>query len=298
MNSITSIAIKLFYWYCKILGLCPLHYDSRKKSFICTWREISYSLLIWLSFSYFYWTKVLDLISHLNPVLVYIYFSLNLFTIATVFVVQCLNAGKLADLLNQVTKLFLLNEFKAIRDSLSLWQIVRYGIQFFYKIILINGITSVVTMVFCETLSIIVTGQIDYLVNFVMSMAYILQMIISNIFYAFILMISIHLHQLNVEIKKIRNQANEMAVARTLGDLGDDDDGIKRNHMIPNLNDQFIQLNQRLNHLSKLHCNIETIARQVNLVFSWQLLNMICNLITNILIEVISIQAKNRHFIT
>lgn len=269
-----SIVIKLFYWYCKILGLCPIHYDLQKRAFIWTWYEIFYSLLVWMSFSYFYWTKVLNLITHLNPVLVFAYFTLNLLTIATIFLVQCLNAGKLANLLNHLTEL-LRNDFSGIRESITLWQIVRYGMRFFQKMIVINGIAMAVTMIFCETLSKVVTGEIDYFVNFVMSLAYVLQMLIPNIFYAFFLVISIHLRQLNVEIQKIYNQANEILTARSFGGDG-----------WPNLNHQLTQLSQRLDHLSKLHGKIEVISRHVNQVFSWQLLIVTGNLINIILIEV------------
>lgn len=269
-----SIVIKFFYWYCKILGLCPIHYDLQKSAFVWTWYEILYSLLVWMNFSYFYWTKTLNLIAHLNPILVFTYFTLNLLTIATIFVVQCLNAGKLANLLNQLTEL-LRNELNAIRESITLWQFIRYGIRFFQKILFINAISMAATMIFCDTLSNIVTGQLDYFVNFVMSLAYILQMLIPNIFYAFILVISIHLRQLNVEIQKAHNQANELQSVRSFG-----------SDSWPNPNNQLNQLCQRLDHLSKLHSKIEMITRHVNQVFSWQLLIVIANLINIILIEV------------
>lgn len=269
-----STVLKLFYWYCKVLGLCPIHYDVRSGAFIWTWYEIFYSLLIWMSFSYFYWTRVLNLIKYLNPILVFIYFTLNLLTIATVFVVQCLNAGQLANVLNQFIEL-LQNDFKAIRETFTLWQINRCGFRFFQKIIFFNGIAMTATMIFCEILSTTVNGQVDYFVNFVMSMAYVLQMLVPNIFYAFVLVISIHLRQLNVEIQKVHNETNELLTAHSVGIDG-----------LPRRNYQMTLLSQRLDHLSKLHAEIEIIARQVNQMFSWQLLITICNVINNILIEV------------
>lgn len=269
---IVSIATKLFYWYCKILGLFPIHYNSQKKLFTWTWREIVYSTLISLNFSYFYWTNVYNLFIHLNPIVVFAYFLFNLCTLAAIFVVQCLHVGKLANLLNQLAVL-LKNEFNNIQKSLSLWQIIRSGMRFFQKIIFINGIATAATMVFCETLCKIVTGKIDYVVIFVMSMMYILQMLIPHMFYAYILVISIHLRQLNAEIQKIRNKVSV---------LGTNDDG----GTTPNLNDRFIELNHRLGHLFKLHRKIGTITRQVNQVFSFQLLVVIGNLIIMILIEV------------
>lgn len=278
-----STVIKLFYWYCKVLGLCPIHYDVQRGAFIWTWHEIFYSLLIWMSFSYFYWTRVLNLIKYLNPILVFIYFSLNLLTIATVFGLQCLNAGKLANVLNQSIDL-LQNEFKAIRETFTLWQINRCGFQFFQKIIFFNGIAMTATMIFCEILSEIVNGQADYFVNFVMSMAYVLQMLVPNIFYAFILVISIHLRQLNIEIQKVHSETNELLTARSVGIDG-----------LPNRNYQMMQLIQRLDHLSKLHGKIEIIAREVNQMFSWQLLITICNVINNILIEVNCFWSNERH---
>lgn len=235
-----------------------------------------------MNFSYFYWTRVLNLIKYLNPILVFIYFSLNILTIAIVFLVQCLNAGKLAKLLNQLIEL-LQNDFKAIRDAFTVWQIIRYGIRFFRKIFILNSIAMTATMIFCETLSMIVTGHIDYFVNFVMSLAYILQMIIPNLFYAFILVISIHLRQLNVEIQKVHNQANELLVARSVGIDG-----------ISNRKQQLIQLSERLEYLSKLHSKIEIITRHVNQAFSWQLLVTIYNVITNILLEVNCFLMENK----
>lgn len=268
---IFSIGLKIFYWFGKLLGLCPFHYNSRKKLFVWTWTEIFYSFFIWSNFSYFYWTSGLNGVTSLNPLVVIAFFYLAMFTIAIVFMMQCLHTKKLVNLLNETGKL--LQQLKPFCDKLSTWHALRYLALFISKTLVTSGVAQIASISTCALISKLMTGKIDYFVIFIVSVAYFLQTLVPNMFYTFILGASMHYQQLNNEILRIVGHANAVIQNRATGRM-------------PNQDYRLIQLSQHLDHVASLHGQITIQTRKANKVFSLQLLITIGNFVAIILIEV------------
>lgn len=257
--------LKLFYWFCKAFGVCPFYYDSSSESFNWTKWDIFYSIFIWANFSYFYPTSGLNVVAHLSPLVVIAFFYLAMTTITIVITMQCWNVKKLTILMNETMWLF--EELLPFCSSISTGQAVRYGIWFVGKIFITSGLAQIASINCCTIICKTMLGKVDYFVIFIVSVAYFLQTLVPNMFYTFILGISIQYHQLSGEIKKIVRQNNFM---------------MKNNCA----NDFFDMLNKRLNYIASLHGKLTIHALKVNKIFSWQLLIMITNFVAIILIEV------------
>lgn len=90
---------KFSYGFCVCFGLCPFWYNFQRKTFETAWYYLVYPVLIYTSFSYFYPTSGLAVISLLNPLVVY----MTMANITVIFMVQCMNAKQIVKFLNQIT---------------------------------------------------------------------------------------------------------------------------------------------------------------------------------------------------
>lgn len=264
------ISLAIFYWFWKLLGLCPFHYNSRKDAFNWTWSEILYSVFIWINFAYAYPTALSDF-RGLDSMIVWTFFYFAMITITIVFVVQCLHAKKLTDFLNET--LHLMRDLQPFSEKISTLNAIRWGFMFACKTIFIGGIGQIITVFFCVNVSKIVAENINFFVIFVVSMANFLQTLVPNMFYTFILGVSIQYHQLNAEIQLIVDQAKLLTMT-------------KYDIKMQNSSFQFIQLSKRLKHVASLHGKITMLTKKVNQVFSFQLLVVITNYVAILLIEV------------
>lgn len=260
--------LRLFYWMCKLFGLCPLHYTFQKIAFVWTWRDIFYSILVWLIFAYFYFYTGQRFRGQINPLLTIAVVYFSIFTITVMFLVQCLHANKLTNLLNTTIELW--RQVNAICKSLSVRQTIRYGWKFFGKVFLVSSIAELASFAIGSELSDNVTETIDSTAFITISIGYIVQTLVPNMFYVFILTISIQYDQLNNEIRKIVHQATEISTT---------DCNRRRN-------DVLIVLSQQLDRIASLHAKITAHANITNRVFSLQLLVIIGNFVAIILIEV------------
>lgn len=267
-QTIFAVGLKIFFWFCKLFGFCPFHYNSRRKRYNWTWIEIIYSISIWANFCYFYTTSGLSAVARLNPLVVVAFFYLTMSTITMVFLIQCAHANQLANLSNKTYAL--LQELKPFCSSLSNVHAFRYGMLFLCKIILTSGIAQVATIVCCSLIGKMISGSIDYFVIFIVSVAYFMQTLVPNIFYTFILGISMHYRQLNNEVEKIVAEVRRF---------------VKDKHVIQSAN-QFNHLIQRLDCIATLHGKLTIHSKNVNDIFSLQLLITISNFFAIILIEV------------
>lgn len=267
-----SISLTIFYWFWRLLGLCPFHYNSRKDAFNWTWLEILYSVLVWMNFAYFYpagiwFFRVFD------SLIVWSFFYFSLITITIVFAVQCVHVKPLTDLLNET--IHLMRDLQPFTAKISTINAFRCGILFAFKTIFIGGTLQMVSVVFCINMSKMLTDQVDYFVIFLVLIAYFLQTIVPNIFYTFILGVSIQYQQLNAEIQNIADQATLLTKTNY---------GNKTQYSRSSLH--FIELSNRLKHVASLHGKITMLTKKVNQVFSFQLLVLITNYVARLLIEV------------
>lgn len=270
-HKIFLIILKISFWFCKLMGLCPFHYNSRKKIFDWSKLEIIYSIFIWVNFSYFYPTSGLSVVAHLNPLVVIAFFYLAMATITIVFAIQCWHAKQLARLLNKTR--ILLEEFLPFCQSISTWQATQYGLMFICKTMVTSGLAQIGSINCCTILCKIMTGKADYFVIFIVSFAYFLQTLVPNMFYTFILGASMQYHQLNEEIQRISEEAVQLMKNR-----------------YNNSTEQFHKLSRRLDYIASLHGKLTVHTKNVNNLFAWQLLVVIADFVAILLIEV-SVQA-------
>lgn len=270
-QTIFAVGFKIFFWFCKLFGFCPFHYNSRTKLYNSTWIEIFYSILIWANFCYFYATSGLSAVTRLNPLVVVVFFYLTMFTITVVIMIQCAHANRLANLSNEMSRLW--QELRPFCSSLSGLHAFRYGMLFLCKIILTSGIAQAATIVCCSIITQMISGSVDYFVIFIVSVSYSMQILIPNMFYTFILGISMYYHQLNNEVEQIVNEISKF---------------VNEKHVIRGADqfDHHIQISQRLDCIATLHAKLTTLSSKVNDVFSLQLLITICNFFAIIVIEV------------
>lgn len=260
--------LKFSYWFCKLLGLCPFHYNSRKELFEWSTYEIFYSIFIWASFMYFYPTSGLNIVVHLNPLVVISFFYLAMGTITIVFMIQCWHANKLSILLNETQ--ILLKELLPFCHSISMWQSTQYGIMFVCKTIITSGAAQIASINCCVMLCKMLTGKVDYFAIFLVSLAYFLQTLVPNMFYTFILAASMQYHQMNAEIKNVADQSIVLMNQRQYASN----------------NDQFRKLSRRLDYIASLHGKLTKHTKKINQIFGWQLLIVIGNFVAILLIEV------------
>lgn len=250
------------------MGLCPFHYNSRKRLFNWSIFEILYSIFVWMNFSYFYPTSGLRMVVQLNPLVVFVFFYLAMATITIVFIFQCWNAKKLAALMNKTRILF--KELLPFYRSISTWQSTKYGIMFVCKTVVVSGIAQVASVNCCVILCKQMTGKVDYFVIFIISVSYFLQTLVPNMFYTFVLGALMQYHQLNCEIRKISNQIILL----------------KKVKYDKNAYNHFRKLSQRLDYIASLHGKLTVHTINVNKIFAWQLLVIIGNFVAVLLIEV------------
>lgn len=262
------IGLKWFYWFCKLFGLCPIHYDYHKSAFNWSTLEILYSIFIWAMFSYFFPTSSLIILSRLNPLVIIVFFYLVMGTISIIFVVMFVNVQKMTVLMNETMNL--INELQSCCRQISNQQSIRAAISFILKTIVTSSISQFGSIYGCIILCQLESNDIHYFMVFMVSMAYFLQTIVPNMFYVFILCVSMAYNQLNAEIENISNRANFYAKYCNNSKS----------------KDAFEKLTIRLNHIASLHGKLTAHTIKVNQVFSWQLLIVIGNFFTSLLIEV------------
>lgn len=262
------IILKCFYWFCKLFGLLPIHYNSRKNAFNWSKLEILYSIFVLVNFSYFSRTNGLSIVIHLNPVLVLAVFYMAIASITMVFTIQCYNAKKLAVLMNETR--ILLIELLPFCHSISTWQSAQCGIMFICKTVVASGLALIGVISCCVILCKMMTGKVDLFVIFIISITHFLQTLVPNMFYTFVLGASMQYHQLNGEIQKIANRAVFLM----------------KNQMNKNSIYQFRKLSRRLDYIASIHGKLTIHTKKINEIFAWHLLIIIANFFAILLIEV------------
>lgn len=262
------VGLKCFFWYCKLFGLCPIHYDSRKNAFDWSTLEMVYSMFICAMFSYFFPTSGLTTIAHLNPLVVIVFFYLVMVTITITFIVVFANVQKMTVLMNETKNL--IDELQPFCRQTSNRQCFRAAISFICKTVVTSSIAQFGSTYCCIILCQMVTNDVDYFVIFIVSMAYYLQTIVPNMFYVFILCVSMAYNQLNAEIMEIAKRANFYAKYCNNSESSE----------------LFGKLSTHLDHIASLHGKLTAHTIKVNEMFSWQLLIVIGNFVAILLIEV------------
>lgn len=260
--------LKFVYGFIMIFGLCPFRFDFEEKRFKTSMLMQLYSVFVVISFSYFYPTSGITVVSALNPLVAITFFNLSMTTICLTLFIQILHVNKIVRFLNDAIH-FLYN-FNKFIDR----QKVNYLSSIFaiiFKIVVVNltaqyacidGVSSILTKM---------TGKKNYFAIFMVSVAYTLQSMIPNIFYGALLAVSFYLKQINEKIDEIVIQAKRMSGA-------DDNKYLKEK--------VYCELSDRLDEMTTYHSRLIELTIRMNGLCSFQILLSITNFFGILLIEV------------
>lgn len=263
--------LKYVYVFVSLFGLCPFVFDFEKKIFKTSTVMQLYSTSVVLSFSYFYPTSGISVISALNPLVAITFFNLSMTTICLTFAVQIVHSHKIVQFLNDAIQ-FLYNFNKFID---------RHSVDYLSSIVAIIlkiGVVNVTAQYACidgvNTILTHVTGKRDYFAIFMLSVAYTLQSMIPNIFYGSLLTASFYLKQINGKIDDIVEQAIRA------GNVDVDGNKYVKEKV-------YCELSDRLDEITIYHSRLIELTVRLNKLCSFQLLLSITNFFGLFLIQVI-----------
>lgn len=261
--------LKFVYFFVSVIGLCPLIFDFEKKIFKTSIIMQIYSAFVVISFSYFYPTSGISIVSALNPLVAITFFNLSMTTICLTLFVQIMQSHKIVPFLNDA--IHFLHAFNKFIDRHK----VNYLSPIFaiiFKVGVVNltaqcacigGINAILTQV---------TGKKDYFAIFMMSVAYTLQSMIPNIFYGSLLAISFYLKQINDKIDDIVVQAKWAS-----------SNVDEKKYMKEKV---YCDLSDRLDEITSYHSRLIELTIRLNKLCSFQILLSITNFFGILLIEV------------
>lgn len=234
-----------------------------------------YSTFVVISFSYFYPTSGISVVSNLNPLVAITFFGLSMTTICLTLTVQIMHSHKIVQYLNDAIH-FLFNFNKFIdRHRVNYLSSI---LAIIFKVIVVNltaqyacidGVNSILTQV---------TGKKDYFAIFMVSVAYTLQSMIPNIFYGSLLAISFYLERIKDNIDDIVEQAKWASNV--------DENKYMKEKI-------YCELSDRLDEITTYHSRLIVLTHRLNTLCSFQILLSITNFFGILLIEVVGIAVRN-----
>lgn len=283
MQSFIFIAVvRSVFWFYKLIGLCPFHYNFHKKSFNLTKWEVFYTIFVWVNFTYLYAARGLfTLAPQLNPLVMTASHYLALFTINIIFMMQCVNASEITTILNEAQ--ILLEEINSFCKPIPTGEAIRYLLLFLSKMIFISGIVQMDTIAGCIAISKMVTGEVDYVLIFIISLSYFLQTAVLNMFYSLVLVTIAKYQQLNCEIREILDESSAI-LRKKRSKNGSDYD----------FDNRLFQLSERMNRIAHFHGKLTLLITKANKTFSLQLLVVIGNTAIVLLIDVSVFQGRKK----
>lgn len=260
--------LKFAYIFVSLFGLCPFLFDYHEKRFKTSVIMQIYSTLVVISFSYFYPTSGISVVSALNPLVAITFFNLSMTTICLTFIVQIINSHKIVNFLNDsIQFLFNFNKFvdrHKVKYISSIFAVI-------LKVGVVNLMAQYALIAGINLILIQVTGKKDYFSIFITSVAYTLQSMIPNIFYSSLLVVSFYLKQINEKIDDIVVQAE------SISDL-EENEYMKQK--------VFCELSDRLDEISTYHIRLIGLTNRLNKLCSFQILVSITNFFGILIIEV------------
>lgn len=275
---IVLLIIKFGYGFCSIFGLCPFWYSPRKHCFESAWCYHVYPLIVYISFSYFYLTSGLSVISLLNPLVMIAFVYMTMITISVIFLVQNINANHIVSFLNGL--LAFLKKLNNVYENKNEFNYREPILLILFKTVLVSCIAQIAVINCCVILGTMMTGQIDYFVMFIMSVAYFLQTIVPNMFYALVLGATFHYKLLNVEIEKVIKTTDLVSRHCNINSVH------KRRAI-------FFKLSERLDYIASFHAELTAKTIEANGIWAIQLLVSNANSVGILLIQVSRCFQKN-----
>lgn len=261
--------LKYVYVFVSVFGLCPFLFDFDRRRFKTSTVMQLYSTFVVISFSYFYPTSGISVVSALNPLVAITFFNLSMTTICLTLAVQIMHSHKIVQFLNDAIEfLYHFNKFidrHKVNYLSSIFAIIfKIGVvNLTAQYACIDGINTILTQV---------TGKKDYFAIFMVSVAYTLQSMVPNIFYGSLLGVSFYLERINDKIEDIVEQANWAS-------------NVDENRYMKEK--VFCELSDRLDEITTYHSRLIELMIRLNKLFSFQILLSITNFFGILLIEVI-----------
>lgn len=252
-------------------GLCPFWYNLQRKTFETAWYNLVYPVLVYTAFSYFYPTSGLAGISLLNPLVVVAFFYMTMATISVIFLVQCMSAKHIVKYLNQL--IIFERRLNILYAQTSNKHYLRPILLFLYKTVLVSFFAQLAVINCCVILAQMLTGQTDYFLILIISVAYFLQTIVPNMFYALVLHATFHYKQINHEIEIVASETEGIASAAA-------------KYTAQERRQQFFNLSERIDLIASCHGTLTAQIIEANGIFSKQLLASSANFVGILIIEV------------
>lgn len=269
-KDIIGLILRFSYGFCVCFGLCPFSYNFQRKTFETAWYHLVYPILVYIAFSYFYPTSGLAVISSLNPLVVVAFFYMTMANISVIFLVQCMNANRIVAFLNELFVFeYRLNDLytKTIEDKFF-----PSILLFLYKTVLVNCFAQLAVINCCVIISQVLTGQTDYFVIFIISVAYFLQTIVPNMFYTLVLHAKFHYKQINREIEEVVGETQNILSSAI--------------YTTQERRTKLFNLCERIDRIASCHGTLTTQIIEANNIFSKQLLVSSANFVGILIIEV------------
>lgn len=269
--------LKYVYGLVTIFGLCPFRYDFEEKRFKRSRAIQLYSTFVVVSFTYFYPTSGISIVSSLNPLVAVTFFYLSMTTIFLTMTVQIFHSQELVRFSNDAIHfLYGFNKFidrHKVNYLSSIFAII-------FKIVVVNLTSQYACIDGVNTLLTQMTGKKNYFAIFMMSVAYTLQTMLPNIFYGSLLAVSFYLKQINEKIDEIIVKANRISSA-------DENEYWKEK--------AFCDLSDRLDEIAIFHSRLIELTIRFNRLCSFQILLGIANFFGVLLIEVRTKRGKKQN---
>lgn len=265
-TSLTVGFVKSVYWTARLAGLCPFHRDSATQTFKTTPLDVIYTIIVWLSFTCFYFTSGLLQLIGLTPLLFSIYMVMEITTITFIYFNHAMRCHQIAQFATDTVEVFRnLNQFHNIVGNIPFSRSIALLIT---KICLIGAVTYITTIKFCIRFSTQSTGGVLYRAVIAAPLAIFILKTVSNVYYIYILMSSLYFKIINDDIEKAMQRSKCL---------------LNTSHSEAELTRLLRQLNQFAQSMRRLCENI----RRFDEIFSGQLLVMYGQIIGNPLIEVL-----------
>lgn len=256
------------YRFVTLLGMLPVRYCWRTATFHTSHWHCAYSLAVLAIFAYGYLTSALVAISAIHPLVAIVFVKLTLVTIAATVCMQCCRNRQLSSILNDAVRL-------ATALDASVCTAGHTGPplrHLFVKVVLLNAMAQCALIRSLNFLVLALTGSPDYVAIAILSVAYFMQTMVPNMFFAAVLSVHFYLGRLNAAVshaiataQRVQNDRRSSVHAKQLA---------------------YCRISDRLDRLAELHLELTQLTLRLNAAHSLQLLSCTLNFFGVLVFEV------------
>lgn len=255
-NRMLLLIFRLGFYIGLLLGFYPMKYNEVLIQFETSKFWLTYSFFFIIGFSYLYLTSGIIAISLINPMVAIAFVNLTMLTIVITYIMQCIYNRKVVKFLNMLIRF--IGEFeRIIGDYSNDYQKLMW--MFILKVNVIGAIAQYAVVSAMSHLFLFLTGERHYLSSIVISIAYILQTMIPNLFYGFLLIITFFYKLLNRRVMSLIGDANAVMQGFDSMKIQKYCDLSDRIEELMHLHKMLTKLTKFLNHICAIQLLISTI---------------------------------------